>query len=255
MEKVVGEALSKTLQRWRVPVRYACDTTMALLDTLDSVHRAGLIHRDLKPSNLLVDLRPEAVRPFYLIDFGIAKAIQPDSALPDITRHGTLIGTPHYMAPEQIAGRADVRSDLYAAGVVFYEMLSGCAPFAGHSLTGVLASILCEPVPPLSSIRKGLPPSLLAVVEKATARAPTARFQSAREMQRALGRAIDDVLALGPRPDFEAMALVQPTDDETLATTERGEHARPAQIPTVTAIPRRNRPPRGALVTRTKTLL
>ena len=252
MEKVTGEALSRTLRRWRVPVRYACDALSNLLDTLDSVHRAGLVHRDLKPSNLLVDLRPEATRPLHLIDFGIAKTIQPDREYPEITRHGTLVGTPQYMAPEQIAGHADARSDIYSAGIVFYEMLAGSSPWAGQSVTGMLASILCEPIPKLQSLRPGLPSSVSAVVEKATARVASSRFQSAREMRAALARATSELVALGPRAEFEALALVQP-DEGALATTERVDHEAHL-LPTVTAVPRRAHAPRSEGVTHTKTM-
>jgi serine/threonine-protein kinase len=232
MEKVEGEALSRTLRRWRVPVRYACEIGCALLDTLDSVHRAKLVHRDVKPSNLLVDLRPEAHRRMVLIDFGIGKIMDQESADLDLTKSGALVGTPHYMPPEQIAGvDVDGRSDLYAAGVVLYEMLTGRTPFTGNNVMEVLAAVLRDPVPPIDALRAGLPPSLCRVVEKAIARAPDQRFDSARSMRLALAAATKDVMAMGAHPALEALALELPAPQTGAGaasmecTRSAGEHA------------------------------
>jgi serine/threonine protein kinase len=224
MEKVEGEALSKTLARWRVPVRYACEVGCALLDALSALHRAGLIHRDIKPSNLLVDLRPAASRRLVLIDFGVGKFVRQDPDDPQLTVHGALVGTPHYMAPEQVAGfGVEARSDLYAAGVVLYEMLAGRTPFMGNSVVEVLAAVLRDPIPPLDSVRPGLPASLLRVVEKATARKVGDRFETAAKMRIALAAATEDVIALGSRSEFEALArpTAEPGDSESAARARR----------------------------------
>lgn len=232
MEKVEGEALTRTLSRWRVPVRYACEMLCDLLDTLDNVHRAGLIHRDIKPSNLLVNLRPEASHRMYLIDFGVGKVVRTDSDDPAVTQHGMLVGTPHYMAPEQVEGCADARSDLYSAGVVLYEMLTTRMPFEGTSVLEVLASVMRDPVPPLAMVRPGLPELLVRVVEKAVARKPAERFESARAMRIAMTAATEDVVRLGAIPDFEALARTTSARDSDAEVDDAvGVHtlvARPA---------------------------
>ncbi|MFT3923604.1 MAG: serine/threonine-protein kinase [Myxococcales bacterium] len=255
MEKVEGEALSRTLARWQVPVRYACKALCNLLDTLENVHRAGLIHRDIKPSNLLVDLRPSARTPLHLIDFGIAKVSRASKNDPALTQNGALVGTPRYMAPEQIAGQVDTAADLYASGIVLYEMLAGRAPFEGKSAMEVIAAVLCDPIPPLVEQRPGLPERLYRVVDRATARAPRDRFKTASRMRAALLEALDDVIALGPRPEFEARPRLDDeldpsrseldgmgTEDE--ATEERTLGARPMCLRGPTKVERATSAPR-----------
>ena len=214
MEKVAGEALSRTLARWRVPLRYACEMVCDLLDTLHGVHCAGVVHRDIKPSNLLVDLRPDAAQRVYLIDFGIGKVLQGGRDDASVTQHGMLVGTPHYMAPEQVDGCTDTRADLYATGAVLYEMLAGRQPFEGDSVVEVLAAVLRDPITPLATIRPELPESLVRIVEKAMARNPDDRFESARAMRIALAATTDEIIQLGPRPDFEALARATSADTE-----------------------------------------
>ena len=144
MELVVGEPLSAMLRRRRaLPPVVAADLVAQAADAVDAAHKAGIIHRDLKPGNLLVT--PEGR--VKVTDFGIARAM----AAAPLTRTGDVIGTPHYLSPEQAGGRlATPASDVYALGVVLYECLTGTPPFSGATNMEILVKIGCsEPVPPM----------------------------------------------------------------------------------------------------------
>jgi tRNA A-37 threonylcarbamoyl transferase component Bud32 len=163
---------------------------------LAHAHREGVVHRDVKPSNILIH------RNFVKVtDFGIAKAA---FAGDDLTTTGNLLGTARYLAPEQVTGEGvDHRADLYAAGIVLYEALTGRAPFEGdtHIATATMR-LTKDPVPP-GAMRSGIPRGLDAVVMGALAREPGRRFQSAEEMGAALDRAIpgDGRPAAFPQPE------------------------------------------------------
>jgi serine/threonine protein kinase len=207
MEKVDGEVLTRTLARWRLPVRYACDVACELLETLDAIHFAGLLHRDVKPSNVMVDANPDAAVRLRLLDFGVGKILRTDEVdLPELTCKGELLGTPLYMAPEQVLTMpVDERADVYAAGVVLYEMLAGRTPFQGGSIGEVFAAVLRDDITPLRTLRPELPPSLEQVAHRAMCRQRDDRFQTAYAMRVALLCAIQDVVALGPVPAFGAL--------------------------------------------------
>jgi hypothetical protein len=151
-----------------------------VLDALGAVHDRGIVHRDLKPSNIMLDAAGRAV----LTDFGLAR---PEGA-EQLTSEGAVVGTPAYMAPEQAAGRSDQVgpwTDLYSAGVVFFQMLTGRLPFEGEPLA-VLGKILHEPPPPLSRLRPYLDPRLESVLNQALEKEPERRFRSARQFGDAL---------------------------------------------------------------------
>ena len=150
---------------------------------LDYAHSRGLIHRDVKPANILfgADGRPR------LTDFGIARAA--DSAR--LTRTGVLLGTPEYMSPEQAQGESiDRRSDLYALGVVAYEMLTGRVPFQGNTPHATLHSVVYEAPPPPRQVKPGLSPEVEAALLQALAKRPEARFQQAAALAGALRPAL-----------------------------------------------------------------
>jgi serine/threonine protein kinase len=150
-------------------------------DALAVVHEAGIVHRDLKPANLMLD----ATGKIHLMDFGLAKLA--DSAV-KLTQSGYAMGTPTHMAPEQIdetVGKPDARTDLYAMGVILYELLTGELPFVGgmHALlTGILTK---QPLPP-RSINPNVPPLLEAICLKAMAKKPDERYQTAQELAQSL---------------------------------------------------------------------
>jgi eukaryotic-like serine/threonine-protein kinase len=185
MEYVEGEPL-----RGPVPLAQALALAEQILDALDAAHRRGIVHRDLKPENIL--LTQNGVK---VLDFGIAKIERPVVAVGGEavteaaarTAEGSVIGTLPYMSPEQIEGRdADSRSDVFAFGVVLYELIAGRRPFAGETQTGLSASILKDEPPPLSDLRPPTPPGVAAVVRTCLEKDPEKRWQSAREIRHAL---------------------------------------------------------------------
>ncbi|MEZ4465386.1 MAG: serine/threonine-protein kinase, partial [bacterium] len=168
---------------------------LQVLRALAVAHRRGLIHRDIKPANIMI--RPDEFgrETVKVLDFGIAKALHraEDEAASLETRDGVLLGTPRYMAPEQARNETlDARADLYALGVVAYEMVAGRPPFAeGPPLEVVLAHIM-KPPPPLDRAL-GVPAGLADVIFTALAKAPGERFASAVSMAEALVQALPDV--------------------------------------------------------------
>jgi serine/threonine protein kinase len=156
------------------------------------VHRAQVIHRDVKPSNLIIDLDGEGEPRLRLLDFGIGKVISPQELRsPALTRPGEVVGTPMYMAPEQMTESAiDPRVDIYAAGVVLFEMLAGRPPFRAPSVAETFVAVLHDEMPQLCALRPDLPEELAAVVHKAAARKADERYGSAREMRLALEAAM-----------------------------------------------------------------
>lgn len=169
-------------------VAIACE----LLRGLEAVHRAGIVHRDLKPGNLVLHRDPSGVERVKILDFGLAKCVQP-SHDDSLTRYGELngpLGSPLYMSPEQASCReVDARSDLYAVGVLLHQMLTGRVPFssARGSLTEICRHHQFAPIPPLTLPGSRPPPDgLEAIVHRALAKDPDARFASAAEMRASL---------------------------------------------------------------------
>lgn len=189
MQYVDGEALSRTLVRVR---RLTAARTMALVaqagDALAAVHRAGVVHRDVKPGNLLVRRDGSLV----LSDFGIARTAD----APQLTAPGSVVGTAAYLAPEVAMGeRASELSDVYALGVVAYQCLAGRRPFDGGSPMDIATRQVREPPPPLP---RDVPPSAKAVVDRALAKQPAARFPSAAALAEEARRVAIELGATGP---------------------------------------------------------
>lgn len=188
LEYVDGQTLQSVLKGYgHLPPRVACRIVLALLETLDAIHRLGIVHRDLKPSNLIllsagddVDLR--------LLDFGIAQA--PDRSDRQLTMQHRTVGTPHYMSPELWNGsRVDLRSDLYATGVIMYYMLVGVQPFVGDTVQ-IANQHKTSPVPRL--VTGGEVSSIMGdVIARAMSKLPEQRYASAEEMYDALAGGLD----------------------------------------------------------------
>ena len=189
MEFVPGESLRDLLEReGRLEPARAVAILRDLADALAVAHRTGIIHRDIKPENILLDR--ETGRP-KLTDFGISRSLAVAGA-ERMTGTGMSVGTPAYMSPEQAAGERDVdgRSDLYALGLVGYEMLSGQQTFTGKSAASVIVKQITEPPPPLVERAEGIPPALAAVIERALAKDPDQRWQDGDAFARALEEAL-----------------------------------------------------------------
>jgi eukaryotic-like serine/threonine-protein kinase len=183
MELVRGTTLREILdERGALPPRRAVPIAIQVAAALDAAHRQGLIHRDVKPGNILLTGDGRVL----VADFGIAKATEASS---DLTEVGQVVGTAKYLSPEQVQGAPlDARSDVYALGVVLYEMLCGQPPFNGGNATATaVARLTSEPLRP-RQVRTGIGRSLEAAVLRAMARDVEARFPSAAELRTALER-------------------------------------------------------------------
>lgn len=160
-------------QRGLVPLKDARDILEQVGTGLEAAHLAGVIHRDLKPSNVLIGERG-AVK---LIDFGLATTAMGDG----LTATGAILGTPHYMAPEQVRGKnVDVRTDVYAFGALAYHLVCGRPPFSGDNAIAIGFAHLTEPPPPPRQLRKDIPAGLEAAILAALAKAPDDRPATAR---------------------------------------------------------------------------
>jgi serine/threonine-protein kinase len=180
MEYVEGRDLGEVIREGPLPPARALAITDQILRGLHVVHEAGIVHRDIKPANIRLTNNADSVK---IIDFGIAKSIRSEAAQTE-TDTGQVIGTPQFMAPEQIIDDAvDRRADLYAVGATLYAMLSGEPPFQSTSLTQRLAA----PLPPIGAI-PGLPASIAAALERALATDPAARFPDALAFADALAQ-------------------------------------------------------------------
>ncbi|WP_437645313.1 serine/threonine-protein kinase [Sorangium sp. So ce362] len=185
MELLQGEDLGTRLQR--VGRLSLLDATLILVQAGKAIrraHEAGLVHRDLKPANLfLVRVEEEQEEVVKVLDFGIVKETRAHLT-DEVTRTGEMIGSPHYMSPEQVRGEKDVdqRSDLWSLGVILFCAVTGELPFQGEQLGAVIANILVTPMPSASQLAPDLPPAIDAFFARALARDRAQRFQSIGEM-------------------------------------------------------------------------
>jgi len=178
MERLSGEPLAARLARGPLPPREAAQVMLGLLDALEALHQLRVVHRDLKPSNVF--LTPHGVK---LLDFGLAHSgeLLTDPTATRLTSPGLVVGTPQYMAPEQVnATGVDARTDLFAAGAILFEMLSGRGAFSGGSAMEVLQKVQHEQPPAL--VGSPLIVALDSVIHRAVAKRPDARYASAAEM-------------------------------------------------------------------------
>jgi serine/threonine-protein kinase len=191
MELLEGEPLSAVMDRQRrLPVATACDYTLQILEALEAAHALGVIHRDLKPENVFVTFT--GGKPLLkLIDFGIAKARRTDPQEKKLTVAGVVMGTAEYMAPEQArsADKVDARSDLYAVGVMLYEMIAGSRPVNGEDARIIALKVERGEIVPLVQAAPDAPRDMAGLVHRAMAARPELRFASATEMRLALEKA------------------------------------------------------------------
>lgn len=205
MERLEGETLRARLRREsRLTKDLAVHVAIEVLEALAAAHEIGVVHRDVKPANVFL-LRSGGVK---LLDFGIAKSLARGDT---ITARGVTVGTPRYMSPEQARGEAvDGRADLYAVGLVLFEMLSGRGPFDGVAdVNGVFLAHLTRPAPPLDDAVAGVDPALVELVARLLAKSPGKRPSSARTVAAAL-RKIRRTWTGRPAHDTTPTALAAP---------------------------------------------
>jgi serine/threonine-protein kinase len=213
MGYVRGVSLGERLRMaGRLPPEEAQRILIELSSALEHAHSHGVIHRDIKPANVLLD---EQTGRAMLADFGISKV---HGAVDSLTGTGAIIGTPHYMSPEQSLGAptVDQRSDIYSLGAVAYTMLAGREPFADSKPNEMVFRRLSEDPLPVSTLAPAVDPALSAIVMRSLAREPSARWQNARELRDALVRLTGDALASIPEslrdlPSFGPYALIWAT--------------------------------------------
>ena len=186
MRYVEGHDLSDLLtRRGALPVALAVRILVALAAALDAAHAKGLVHRDVKPGNVLLT-GPDDEPHVYLTDFGLSKRVGEQS----LTRAGQIVGSIHYVAPEQVEGRqVDARTDVYSLGCLAFEVLSGTAPFQRESEMATLMAHVQDPPPSLLPLRPELPEALDAAVAQAMAKDPATRFATAGEFGAAVTQA------------------------------------------------------------------
>jgi len=190
MEYLEGETLAEALQRKPLSISEVLRTSIEIADAIDKAHRKGVVHRDLKPGNVMLTASGAK-----LLDFGLAKVQQPPfisagmtaTASAPLTDRGTVLGTPNYMAPEQVEGReADHRSDIFSLGAIIYEMTTGRRAFDGSSPASIMAAILDREPPPLTTLQPLASPMLDHLVARCLAKNPDDRWQSAGDVMREL---------------------------------------------------------------------
>ena len=220
MQYIEGSDLSAVLRsQGRLRPYRAIDVCRQVAAALDAAHAQGLIHRDVKPANVLIEGRTA-----FLTDFGLTKRIE--GTRTQLTKAGDVVGTIHYVAPEQIEGqRVDARTDVYSLGCLVFHCLSGELPFARDTDVAVIYAHLSEEPPRLTSIRPELPGGLDAVIAKALEKSPERRFQTCADMMSAARAVID---AAGPLADTATPRPVPAFGDHFDVPTSSGGRRIPA---------------------------
>jgi len=192
MEYIDGETLRKIIdERAPLPMPRAVGIVLQICAGLEAAHARGIVHRDLKPENLMVCRRTDGRDWVKVLDFGIAR-LTDDKAQTDVTATGVVLGTSHYMSPEQARGEdTDARTDVHAVGAILYELLSGKKAHPGETYNAVIYHLLSKDLLPLDALRPSLPSALVAAVHRALAPAAAQRFDSIADFAKALHNLAD----------------------------------------------------------------
>jgi len=230
MEYLRGETLNQILAKGALSVPDTVRVAVPVCRALAAAHNAGIVHRDLKPENVFIARRSGARHVVKILDFGVSKIKEGALAERRLTQTGDVLGSPLYMSPEASRGDADVdgRADIYAIGVMLFEMLTGRVPFTADNYLQVLYKHIQEPPPAPRSLRPELPPALDEVVLRALAKEPAARYHRMEDLEAALIAAAPGVDLTAPIS--QAVSPVSTSIDAPIVGSSSGANA-PAAMP------------------------
>lgn len=201
LELLDGEDLGQALRNGHIDPLDVTDVVIEVLDALQAMHAEGFVHRDVKPANIFLARGLDGQRHVKLLDLGIAKQIAGD-AVQEITAHGVLLGTLHFMSPEQALGSViDARTDVWGVGATLFFAWAGRPPFTGKEPGALLRAVMDEPPPSVSALAPTIPEALAAVIDRTLERSSTRRHPSAEALRRTLQ------IARTARPRYETLEL------------------------------------------------
>jgi serine/threonine-protein kinase len=189
MEHLDGRDIAHALESGeRLPIARVVDVVLQACDVMAEAHALGIVHRDLKPANLFLADVPGKDPILKVLDFGISKNLSPNTMSGGLTKTNDVFGSPLYMSPEQLisSGKVDSRTDIWALGVILYELLTGTTPFASPSLTELWSAVMLEQPAPPSTHRPDVPAGLEAVILRCLEKDPNARFRTVADFAEAL---------------------------------------------------------------------
>jgi serine/threonine protein kinase len=200
MELLEGETLASLVAaRGPLPPRYACELLLQLLAGLAAAHRKGIVHCDLKPANVMVT-HPRPQRPLVkVLDFGVARPLNEPASSSGEAKPSMVMGTPMFMAPEQVCGQAiDERTDVYAAAAILYVLVTGQDPFTGRGSREVMEQVARGELRPVTDANPAVPPQLANIIQAGMARKRRDRIGSVEELAEQISQFVDPSVASGP---------------------------------------------------------
>ncbi len=239
MEYLNGEPLADRIRPDKeLPLGEVLVLLEEILSPLAAAHAAGVIHRDLKPTNIYVVKQPDGATFIKLLDFGLAKQAAVPRGQTAQTNVARILGTPEFMAPEQARGEpVSPRTDLYAFGVIAYELLTATAPYAAESPWEVISMHLTHPVPRVSPLRPDVPPMLDALVQRLMAKEPSARPASAEAVRDEVKRMRKALKLEGTRLELPIVKARENLSSPVLAPVVLGASSKPERLPAPAASP------------------